>query len=250
MISGTSLHETDFGSARIRHQLCLPSYFVSEERETRTACSRLLVEVETCNASTTRRPCLRQLCCEQSHLPQSRLYIWDCYPPCRCCPPHLSHSPRSSPSTSSTRISLRHYNSRPPLKSKMGNYEQNHASIDDPTAWVPYRYYPNLPAAAIFAVLFGATTIAHSFFMWRRRTWYFTPFIIGGCCTFPYNPNVDLPELWLISPCAVQSNVQAMSVEQSRRKTSGHLALSSCKASSFSSLQHYSRHPSTSCWAE
>ncbi|GME38997.1 Rta-like protein [Neofusicoccum parvum] len=44
-----------------------------------------------------------------------------------------------------------------------------------------YKHYkPSLAAAAIFTVLFTATTVFHCWQMIRRRTWYFVPFIIGG----------------------------------------------------------------------
>lgn len=72
----------------------------------------------------------------------------------------------------------------------MANAEQYHPSLNDPHAWVPYRYYPNLPAAIVFAILFGVVTLAHSIYMWKRRTWYFTPFIIGGCCTYFWDTSV------------------------------------------------------------
>ncbi|EOD43142.1 putative rta1 domain-containing protein [Neofusicoccum parvum UCRNP2] len=46
-----------------------------------------------------------------------------------------------------------------------------------------YKHYkPSLAAAAIFTVLFTATTVFHCWQMIRRRTWYFVPFIIGGIC--------------------------------------------------------------------
>jgi len=60
-----------------------------------------------------------------------------------------------------------------------------HPSLDDPNAWVPYRYHPSLAAAALFAALFGLATITHCILLGTRRTWYFTPFIIGGCCKSP-----------------------------------------------------------------
>lgn len=64
----------------------------------------------------------------------------------------------------------------------MSGYENYHPSLDDPTAWVPYRYYPILGLGAAFAVLFGLTTLVHCVLLGVRRTWYFTPFIVGGCC--------------------------------------------------------------------
>lgn len=55
-------------------------------------------------------------------------------------------------------------------------------SLDDPNAWVPYRYHPSRIAAIVFAVLFAITTAFHIFQLIRRRTWYFIPLVVGGLC--------------------------------------------------------------------
>ncbi|QKX61709.1 uncharacterized protein TRUGW13939_08864 [Talaromyces rugulosus] len=47
-----------------------------------------------------------------------------------------------------------------------------------------YDYNPSEAAAIVFAAIFAVTTLAHIFQMISRRTWYFTPFIIGGLCEF------------------------------------------------------------------
>ncbi|KAE8396156.1 RTA1 like protein-domain-containing protein [Aspergillus alliaceus] len=55
------------------------------------------------------------------------------------------------------------------------------AKINYQTAiWAYYRYYPSLAAAAIFTILFAATTFFHLYQLIRRRTWFFIPFVIGG----------------------------------------------------------------------
>lgn len=61
-------------------------------------------------------------------------------------------------------------------------FENYKPSLDDPNAWVPYRYYPSVPAAAVFIALYSIVTIAHIAIIVTRRTWSFTPFIIGGLC--------------------------------------------------------------------
>ena len=66
----------------------------------------------------------------------------------------------------------------------MSGYKSYHPSLNDPNAWVPYRYYPNLAAAVIFVVLFGIATVSHCALLGVRRTWYFTPFIVGGICKY------------------------------------------------------------------
>ena len=45
-----------------------------------------------------------------------------------------------------------------------------------------WNYVPNLPAAVMFAVLFGLVTIAHSWKMIATRMWFCLPFVIGGVC--------------------------------------------------------------------
>jgi hypothetical protein len=53
----------------------------------------------------------------------------------------------------------------------------------------PYRgnyylwdYLPSTPAAVVFVVLFAAATGAVSFRMFKSKTWFSVPFIIGGVC--------------------------------------------------------------------
>jgi hypothetical protein len=67
----------------------------------------------------------------------------------------------------------------------MSSTQSDHPSLNDPNAWVPYRYQPNLAAAAALTTLFGLATLAHCVLLVRRKTYYFTPFIIGGICKLP-----------------------------------------------------------------
>ncbi|KAL5114871.1 hypothetical protein ACEQ8H_007249 [Pleosporales sp. CAS-2024a] len=55
-----------------------------------------------------------------------------------------------------------------------------HAALDDPNAWVPYRYHPSNVAAITFVVAFGLTTLLHLFQLVRKKTWYFIPLVVGG----------------------------------------------------------------------
>ena len=50
--------------------------------------------------------------------------------------------------------------------------------------WVAYTYYPSMGAAVVFVVLFAIVTILHTFQMFRTRTWFFIPLVIGGCCMY------------------------------------------------------------------
>ncbi|KAI1070654.1 hypothetical protein LB507_006655 [Fusarium sp. FIESC RH6] len=45
-----------------------------------------------------------------------------------------------------------------------------------------YNYEPSLAAAAAFVIIFTITTLVHLWQMFRHRTWYFIPFLIG--CLF------------------------------------------------------------------
>jgi hypothetical protein len=43
-----------------------------------------------------------------------------------------------------------------------------------------YHYQPNLGAAYTFLAFIGGVTILHAAFMFRYRSWFFIPLIIGG----------------------------------------------------------------------
>jgi hypothetical protein len=58
-----------------------------------------------------------------------------------------------------------------------------HPALDDPNAWVPYRYQPSLVGAYIFTIAFALTTFLHIFQLVKKRTWYFIPLAVGALCT-------------------------------------------------------------------
>ncbi|KAI9155564.1 Protein RTA1 [Paramyrothecium foliicola] len=43
-----------------------------------------------------------------------------------------------------------------------------------------WHYIPSLPAAIVFAALFGCLTVAHAWKICRYRTWFCLPFVVGG----------------------------------------------------------------------
>ncbi|KAB8077269.1 RTA1 like protein-domain-containing protein [Aspergillus leporis] len=43
-----------------------------------------------------------------------------------------------------------------------------------------FHYDPSLAAAVIFIICFLATTIQHTYQLFRTRTWFFIPFLLGG----------------------------------------------------------------------
>ncbi|KAE8391243.1 RTA1 like protein-domain-containing protein [Aspergillus alliaceus] len=43
-----------------------------------------------------------------------------------------------------------------------------------------FHYDPSLAAAVIFIICFLATTILHTYQLFRTRTWFFIPFLLGG----------------------------------------------------------------------
>ncbi|KAL2126590.1 hypothetical protein VTI74DRAFT_576 [Chaetomium olivicolor] len=86
-------------------------------------------------------------------------------------------------------------------------YADYHPSLDDPNAWVPYRYYPSVIAGATFIALFVLVTICHCALLGVRRTWFFTPFIVGGVFEFVgyIGRVVSAGDIWQLGPFIVQS---------------------------------------------
>ncbi|PON30869.1 hypothetical protein TGAM01_v200289 [Trichoderma gamsii] len=86
-------------------------------------------------------------------------------------------------------------------------FENYKPSLDDPNAWVPYRYYPSVPAAAIFIALYSIVTIAHIAIIVTSRTWSFTPFIIGGLFELVgyIGRVISAKDIWALGPYIVQS---------------------------------------------
>lgn len=66
---------------------------------------------------------------------------------------------------------------------------KTHPSLDDPNAFVLYRYHPSLVAAILFIFLFAIATIIHIVQAVRSRARFLIPFIIGGICKLPTSPN-------------------------------------------------------------
>ena len=48
-----------------------------------------------------------------------------------------------------------------------------------------YRYTPSIPAAVIFAAIFFALAAFHLVRLFRHRTYFFVPFIVGLLCRTP-----------------------------------------------------------------
>lgn len=60
--------------------------------------------------------------------------------------------------------------------------QDNTTSADDAWAGFEMWYYdPSVPAAVIFAIIFIALTSYHAYLLFRRRTWFCIPFLVGGC---------------------------------------------------------------------
>ncbi|KAL6871612.1 RTA1 like domain-containing protein [Trichoderma longibrachiatum] len=51
-------------------------------------------------------------------------------------------------------------------------------------AFALYRYTPSVAAAAIFCILFFVSTVIHFIQMWKTKSWYLTPLVIG--CFFEF----------------------------------------------------------------
>lgn len=54
-----------------------------------------------------------------------------------------------------------------------------------------YNYNPSTGAAVVFAAIFALTTVVHIWQMTRARSWFFVPFVIGGCCEFRHHATTD-----------------------------------------------------------
>ncbi|KAJ8117509.1 hypothetical protein OPT61_g1309 [Boeremia exigua] len=80
-------------------------------------------------------------------------------------------------------------------------------ALDDPDAYVLYRYYPSQVAAIIFVVLFALTTIFHVFQLIKRRTWYFIPLVVGGLFEVIgfVGRVLSKDDIWALGPFIMQS---------------------------------------------
>jgi hypothetical protein len=52
-----------------------------------------------------------------------------------------------------------------------------------------YHYNPSKAAAIVMIVAFAISTLFHTYQLFRKRTWYFIPFVIGGTCMYPLPPD-------------------------------------------------------------
>jgi hypothetical protein len=72
-----------------------------------------------------------------------------------------------------------------------------------------YLYNPSLAAACIFIALFALSAAAHTFLLFKHRTWYFVPFLIGiGCEIIGYAGralSASQTPAWTVFPYALQS---------------------------------------------
>lgn len=50
-----------------------------------------------------------------------------------------------------------------------------------------YEYFPSKAAAVIACLIFVTVTILHTWQLFRTRTWFFIPFVIGGLCMYKAN---------------------------------------------------------------
>ncbi|KAL2798571.1 RTA1 like protein-domain-containing protein [Aspergillus keveii] len=50
--------------------------------------------------------------------------------------------------------------------------------------WEAYLYDPSMAAAVIFIVLYGGVTGLHTYHLFRTRTWFFIPMVLGGYFEF------------------------------------------------------------------
>ncbi|KAF2800356.1 RTA1-domain-containing protein [Melanomma pulvis-pyrius CBS 109.77] len=58
------------------------------------------------------------------------------------------------------------------------------ANSTAPRTYQLYQYSPSIAGAVIFVLLFLSTTTLHLYQMFKKRTWFLTPLVIGGCFEF------------------------------------------------------------------
>jgi hypothetical protein len=60
-----------------------------------------------------------------------------------------------------------------------------HEGVNGSDPWVEfYPYNPSLTAGYAFMAIFGIATLVHFVLMFPYRAAYFTPFVLGGICTY------------------------------------------------------------------
>ncbi|KAJ5109711.1 RTA-like protein [Penicillium argentinense] len=67
-----------------------------------------------------------------------------------------------------------------PVSPRLEQESFSNMSNSSITGWKAYEYYPSLGAAVLFILLFLTITILHTFHLFRTRTWFFIPMVIGG----------------------------------------------------------------------
>lgn len=78
--------------------------------------------------------------------------------------------------------SLKILHTRNPSVLKPSGFTFTMAATTGRRTYALYKYDPSLAAAVIFCILFLFTTSLHAFQMWRKRTWFLIPLVVGGCC--------------------------------------------------------------------
>ena len=54
--------------------------------------------------------------------------------------------------------------------------------------WTAYEYYPSMGAAVVFVICFAIVSLMHTYQLFRTRTWFFIPLMIGGYCKYQLRP--------------------------------------------------------------
>lgn len=66
------------------------------------------------------------------------------------------------------------------------------ASSDlDQDAFLLFRYTPSLAAAVIFALIFAAFALLHTYQVLVTRTWFFIAFLFGCYCTLSRHSHIE-----------------------------------------------------------
>lgn len=118
-------------------------------------------------------------------------------------------------------------------------------SDDGPGGFAFYHYNPSMGGAVLFTILFMGTTFHHIYQMFKAKTWFFIPFMIGGLrtrnlalCAFYTQANMSSRDYRIYRACLVQQTNPRLDA-----RTVHHAdPVSASCPSSFSSLNlHVSR---------
>jgi hypothetical protein len=87
-----------------------------------------------------------------------------------------------------------------------------HEGVNGSDPWVEfYPYNPSLTAGYAFMAIFGIATLVHFVLMFPYRAAYFTPFVLGGICTYQTSHPLLLSLPFFFLPCVCSFSTEPQS---------------------------------------